>query len=85
MTPRLTGLWRQPAVVLVWTAQTVSQLGSQVTLVALPLAAILVLGASPTQVGLFAAVGFAPAVVVGLFAGVWADRLRRRPILIAAI
>ncbi len=83
MTPRLTGLWRQPAFVLVWTAQTVSQLGSQVTLVALPLAAILVLGASPTQVGLLTAMGFAPAVVLGLFAGVWADRLRRRPLLIA--
>ena len=41
------GLWRQPAFVLVWTAQTVSQVGSQVTLVALPLTAILVLGASP--------------------------------------
>jgi len=68
---------------LLWIGQSVSQLGSQVTLVALPLTAILVLGASPTQVGVLFAAGYLPAAAVGLLAGVWVDRLRRRPLLIA--
>ncbi len=61
-----------------------SHLGSQVTLLALPLTAVLVLGASPAEMGLLGAAEFAPWMLVGLFAGVWVDRLRRRPILIAA-
>jgi len=79
---RLTGLWRHPSFVLLWTGQTVSQLGSQVTLVALPLTAILAFRASPMQVGLLLAAGAAPAAVFGLLAGVWVDRVRRRALLI---
>ena len=51
---------------------------------ALQLTAVLVLHASPFQMGLLAALRVAPGMVFGLAAGVWADRLRRRPILIAA-
>ena len=76
------GLWRNPAFVLVWTGQSVSQLGSQVTLIALPLTAILLLHASPTEVGLLFATGYAPAAAFGLLAGVWVDRVRRRSLLI---
>jgi MFS family permease len=79
-----TGLLAQRSFALIWTGQTVSQLGSQVTLVALPLTAILVLGATPLQVGLLTATGFASAALFGLFAGVWVDRVRRRRLLIAA-
>ena len=75
---RLTGLWAQRPFALLWTGQTVSQLGSQVTLVALPLTAILVLDATPVQVGLLTATGFAPAAMFGLLAGVWVDRVQRR-------
>ncbi|MDQ5825602.1 MAG: MFS transporter [Chloroflexota bacterium] len=82
--PRLGGLWRNAQFVRLWGAQTVSHLGSQVTLLALPLTAVLVLGASPAEMGLLGAAEFAPWMLVGLFAGVWVDRLRRRPILIAA-
>ena len=79
-----TGLWGQRSFALIWTGQTVSQLGSQVTLVALPLTAILVLDATPLQVGLLTATGFASAALFGLFAGVWVDRVRRRQLLIAS-
>ncbi|HET9017031.1 MAG TPA: MFS transporter, partial [Thermomicrobiaceae bacterium] len=67
-----------------WVAATVSQLGSQVTLLALPLAAVLDLHADAVQMGLLMAAGTAPSLLVGLLAGAWVDRLRRRPLLIAA-
>jgi MFS family permease len=50
---------------------------------ALPLIAALTLDATPWQMGLLSAAGAAPILFVGLFAGVWVDRLRRRPLLIA--
>jgi len=80
---RLTGLWSQRAFAWLWTGQAVSQLGSQVTLVALPLTAILALDATPVQLGLLMTAGYAPAAVLGLFVGVWVDRVRRRRLLIA--
>jgi MFS family permease len=79
-----TGLWREPDFLKLWTGQTVSLFGSQITGTALQLTALLVLGASPAQMGLLAAIVSAPVLVFGLVAGVWVDRLRRRPVLIAA-
>jgi MFS family permease len=67
-----------------WLAHLVSAGGSQVTYLAVPLTAALVLGASPTEMGILGAVEQLPFVVVGLWAGVWADRLPRRALLIAA-
>jgi MFS family permease len=67
-----------------WFGQSISELGSQVTTLALPLAAVLVLHASTFQVGLLTTAGFAAFLLVGLPAGAWVDRLRRRPIMIAA-
>jgi Na+/melibiose symporter-like transporter len=81
---RFGGLWRYKDFVRLWAGQTISQLGSTVTREALPYTAILALGASPLQMGLLGAAGAAPLLVLGLFAGVWVDRLRRRPIMIAA-
>jgi len=69
---------------LLWAARTVSSAGDRITLLALPSTAILVLGASAGQVGALNAVAFLAWPVLGLFVGVWVDRLRRRPILIAA-
>ncbi len=66
-----------------WAAETISQLGSQVTLLSLPLAAILILDATAFEVGALSSIETAPFLLVGLPAGVWVDRLRRRPILIA--
>jgi predicted MFS family arabinose efflux permease len=81
---RFSGLWRHPDFMKLWTGQTISTLGSHITGSGLPLAALLVLSASPAQMGALAAVDSFPVLLVGLVAGVWADRLRRRPIMIAA-
>jgi MFS family permease len=79
---RLTGLWRHGNFMRLWIAQTISQFGSQITQLGLPLTAALVLGASPVQMGILGAAEFAPFLLFGLFAGVWVDRLPRRPILV---
>ena len=67
-----------------WAAETVSQLGSQVSQIALPLVAIIVLDASAFEVALLGVIEFAPFILISLPAGVWVDRLRRKPILVAA-
>jgi MFS family permease len=67
-----------------WAAQTVSMVGSGISGVALPLAAILLLDPSPLEMGLLRAAGTAPALLFSLLVGVWVDRLRRRPIMVAA-
>jgi MFS family permease len=66
-----------------WAGQTVSVLGTQVTYLALPLVAINVLAATTFQVGLIETAAFAPFLLVGLPAGAWVDRMRRRPVMIA--
>ena len=78
------GLWRHPDFLRLWAGQTISQFGSQVTLLALPLTAALALGATPAEMGILAALQSAPFLLVGLLAGVWVDRLPRRPVLIVA-
>ena len=67
-----------------WAAQTTSAIGSQFTAVALPLLAALSLGASPMAFGVLAAAAGLPHLLFGLLAGAWVDRLRRRPVMIAA-
>ena len=67
-----------------WIGQAISQIGSNITGVGLPLTAVLVLKASPLQMGFLSGAGAAAVLLFGLFAGAWVDRLRRRPILIAA-
>ena len=76
-------LWRHADFMKLWGAETASQLGTQVSLLALPLLAISVLHATTFQVGALAAVETAPFLLVGLPAGAIVDRLRRRPVLIA--
>jgi MFS family permease len=80
---RARSLWRHAEFMKLWTGETISQLGTQVTLLALPLTAVVILKANAFQVGLLSTLEFLPFIVVGLPAGVWVDRLRRRPILIA--
>jgi len=79
-----TGLFRHSDFRKLWAGQAISQLGSGITATALPLAAVLTLSASPAQIGMLSGVNGAAVLGFGLFAGAWADRLRRRPILIAA-
>lgn len=76
-------LWRDRDFLKLWGGQGISELGSQVSQLALPTVAILLLHATPFQVGLLATFEFLAFPVLGLFAGVWVDRLRRRRIMIA--
>ena len=77
-------LWRQTAFLKLWSAQSVSTFGSMISRVAVPFMAILVLNASPGQIAVLQGANILPAFLIGLVAGVWVDRLRRRPLLIAA-
>ncbi len=79
---RFSGLWKNYDFVKLWTAQTVSTLGTLMG--ALQFTAVLALNATPFQMGALVAINVAPGLFLGLIAGVWIDRLRRRPILIIA-
>jgi MFS family permease len=79
-----TGLWRHSDFLKLWSAQSISQLGTQVSVLAIPLAAILVLHASAFEVASLNTVDFLPFLLFSLPAGVWVDRLPRRPILVLA-
>jgi MFS family permease len=61
-----------------WLGQTISVFGDQITLLALPIVAVLVLDADPAQMGLLTAVGLLPHLLLSLPAGVWLDRIQRR-------
>ena len=83
--PRMTiSLWRHTDFMKLWTGQTVSQLGSVVTRTAVPLVALLVLGAGPFEMALIIVAQSLAVLLVGFFAGAWVDRCRRRPVLIPA-
>jgi predicted MFS family arabinose efflux permease len=80
MSLQFAGLWRNRDFVMLWAAQTVSTAGS--LLGALSLTALLYLHASPAQLGILYAAQGLPALLLTLFAGVWVDRLPRRPVLV---
>jgi predicted MFS family arabinose efflux permease len=67
-----------------WAAETISQVGTQVTLLALPVVAVTVLAATPLQMGLLTALETAAFLVIGLPAGAWVDRWRRKRVLVTA-
>ena len=75
-------LWRNANLVSVLAGETVSDLGSRLGGLALPLAAALALQATPGQMAALSAAEYLPRIAVGLVAGVWIDRLRRRPVLL---
>jgi len=77
------GLWRHGDFLRLWTGETISQFGSQISQLAIPLTAILVLDATAFEVAALTTVEFLPFIIFTLPAGVWVDRMRRRPILIA--
>ena len=82
--PRRRSLFRKPDFARLWTAATVSLFGTQVTQIAIPFIAAVVLGASPGEVGLLVTVDFLPFLLFTLPAGVWVDRFSRKRILVIA-
>lgn len=75
-------LWQHADFMKLWAGQTVSRLGSVVTRTAVPLVALFLLGAGPTEMALLVVSASLATLVVGLIAGAWVDRLRRRRLLI---
>lgn len=76
------GLWSHPDFLKLWTGQSISELGSQVSQLAIPWVAAVELHASPIAFSILGTLEFLPFVLFALPAGVWVDRLRRRQILI---
>jgi MFS family permease len=84
MQKRFDGLWRHPDFLRLWSGQTISVFGSLTTRLALPFTAIVYLNAPAFEVALVTSSDVLAGICFTLFAGVWVDRLRRRPIMIAA-
>jgi MFS family permease len=80
--PAPTSLWHHRDFLRLWAGDTISQLGTMVTMIALPLLAIKVLHATPFEVGLLTACETLAFLLVGLPSGAWVDRMRRRNVLI---
>jgi MFS family permease len=78
------GLWRHRDFRNLWAAETISVFGSQFTGLALPLVAVILLDASPFAVSALVVIEFLPFILLALPAGVWVDRMRRKPILVSA-
>ena len=75
-------LWRHRDFMMLWSGQSVSEIGAAVTMVALPLTAVVVLHASTFQVGLLSAAGTVSFLLVALPAGLVVDRVRKRALMI---
>ncbi|MGW0931850.1 MFS transporter [Streptomyces sp. NPDC002644] len=69
---------------LLWCGETTGKFGASVTAVAMPLVAVSTLDASTWEVGLLSASAWLPWLVIGLPVGAWVDRVRRRPVMLAA-
>jgi predicted MFS family arabinose efflux permease len=75
-------LWSHRDFNRLWFSDTVSQIGNQFTNLALPILAVLSLHAGAFEIGLLMALQTLFFPILGLFVGVWADRLRKRPIMV---
>ena len=76
-------LWRHTNFLKLWSAETISVFGDAVSDIALPLIAIITLGAGAREMGILRALDNTPILLFGLFIGVWVDRVRRQPLMIA--
>ena len=76
-------LLRQATYRRLWTSILISSFGGQVTMLALPLTAAVLLHATPTQMGLLTAMEILPFVLFSLPSGVWLDRVRKLPVYVA--
>ncbi len=79
-----TSLWTYGPFLRLLTGQTLAQLAAQISFLAVPLVATLVLDATPMQMGLLVAGGSLPSLIFGLHAGAIVDRRARRPVLVGA-
>src|SRR5215216_3849890 len=79
----LNGLWRNPDFVKLWGSLTITHFGGQITFLALPLTAALMLNATPFEVGVLTALEALPYPLFGLFAGVIVDRAKKLPLIVA--
>ena len=77
-------LWRHRDFLRFWTGDTITQFTGQISGLALPTVAILTLQVTGFQLGVLNALGFIAFPTLGLFVGVWMDRMRRRPVMIVA-
>jgi hypothetical protein len=82
--PSSDSLWQNSAFIRLWVAQILSKAGSEITRVALPLTAVIILAATPAQMAALRISGSLPNLLFGLFTGVFVDRTRRGPILVGA-
>src|SRR5258708_4753851 len=80
---RAGGLLWQRNFRLLWSGETISQLGNAMAVVGVPLAAVIVLHASTFSLGVLTAAAWLPWLVIGLPAGAWVDRLPARRVMIA--
>ena len=78
----LNGLWRNADFVRLWTSLTITHFGGQITFLALPLTAALLLNATPFEMGVLTALESVPFALFGLFAGVLVDRAPKLPIIV---
>src|SRR5947207_14156042 len=78
------GLWRSSDFRRLWTSLTITAFGAQITNLALPLTAALLLQATPFQAGVLFALVTLPFALVSLHAGVLLDRVRELPLVVAA-
>ena len=77
-------LWKHKDFLKFWTGDTVTQFTGPITNLAVPTIALLLLKVTPLQFGILTALGFIAFPTLGLFVGVWMDRVRRRPVMIVA-
>lgn len=77
------GLWANGNFLNLWSAESIAQVGSQISPVAIPLLAALTLNATAFQMGLLTAASGVPVLLLGFLAGAWVDRLRKKPVMMA--
>lgn len=82
--PDVRSLWSNTGFRWLWIGQAISETGSRITRDGLPMAAVMLLAATPFQMGVLTALSGAATLLFGMIAGVWVDRIHRRPVLILA-
>jgi predicted MFS family arabinose efflux permease len=82
--PSAHALWHHPPFVFFWVGESVSVMGTQVTVLALPVTAIVVLHGTAFQLGLIRFLELGPFLLCALLFGAWSDRHRRKPLLLFA-
>ncbi|MET0673767.1 MAG: MFS transporter, partial [Microbacterium pygmaeum] len=82
--PVTRSLWRDRNFLTMWSGQAFSQFGAQITELAIPVLAVLLLDATEFEVGVLTAANVAAFLIVGLPAGAWIDRMRKRHVMIWA-